>query len=95
MCHIGTDVHQVSDAFTALALGIAFEKLTNLEKQHDKYRLGKLRLGTWQETDTERPNSGDGHKKMFVERLAVRQSLGSFLERVEADDQIRNQIDEQ
>jgi hypothetical protein len=31
---------------------------------------------------------------MFVERLAVRQSLGGFLERVEANNQIRDQIDE-
>ena len=85
----------MGNALAALALGIAFEKLADLEKQHDKDRLGKLRLGSWQETNTKCPNGGDGHKKMFVERLAVRQSLGCFLERVEADNQIRNQIDEQ
>ena len=95
MRHIGTDVHQVGDAFTTFALGITFKKLTDLEKQHYKDRLGELRLGTWQETDAKCPDSSDGHKEMFVERLAVRQSLGGFLERVKTYDQIRNQIDKQ
>jgi hypothetical protein len=83
----------MGNAFTAFALGIAFEKLTDLEKQHNKDRLGKLGLGTWQKTDAECPNSGDGHKEMFVESLAMCQSLSGFLERVETDNQIRDQID--
>ena len=32
---------------------------------------------------------------MLVESLTVRQALSSFLERVEADEQIRNQINEE
>ena len=85
----------MGNALAALALGIAFEKLADLEKQHNKNRFRKLRFSTWQEADAECPDSGDGHQEMFIERLAVRQSLGGFLERVEADDQIRDQIDEQ
>ena len=85
MRHIRPNVHQVGDAVAALAFGIAFEKLTDLEKQHDKDRLGKLRFGTGQKPDAKCPDSGNGHEEMLVESLAMRQALGSLLERVEAD----------
>ena len=95
MCHIGTNVHQMGNAFTAFALGIAFKEFTDLEKQHDEDRFRELRLGTRQETDAECPNSGNRHEEMLVESLSVHQSLSGFLERVKTNNQIRNQIDEQ
>ena len=90
MGNIGTDVHQMGDALTTLALGIAFEKLAYLEEKHDEHRLGVLRLGSGKEADAESANGGDGHQKMLVESLAVSQPFGSLLQCVETDKKIRH-----
>ncbi len=83
MGHVGADVHQVRYALAALAFSIAFEKLADLEKQHDEHRLWKLRLSPREETDAKCPDGGNRHEEMFVEGLAMRQALGGLLQRVE------------
>ena len=83
------------DALAALALGIALKQLADLKKQHDENRLGKLRFGTRQKADAKRPDGRNSHQEMLVESLAMRQALSRFLERIETDEKIRNQIDEQ
>ena len=93
--HVGTNVHQVRNAFAALALGIALKQLADLEKQHDKDRLRKLCLGTRQKPDTKCPDGRYRHQEMLVERLAMSQTFGSLLERIETDEKIRNQINKQ
>ena len=71
MRHIRTDVHQVGDAVATLALGITLEEFTDLEEKHHEDGLRILRLCSREETNTEGTNRGDGHKKVFVEGIAV------------------------
>ena len=78
---VGPDVHQMSDAITALTLGIALEEFANLEEEHDEDRLRKLRLSAWQETDTKGTDGGDRHEEMFIEHLALSNALPCFMER--------------
>ena len=84
MSHVGPDVHQMADALTALALGIALEELAHLEEEHDEDRLGELGLGTRQEADAEGSDSGDGHEEMLVEGIAMGNSLPRLMERLMA-----------
>ena len=93
--HVGPDIHQMGNARTALPLGIALKQLAHLEEQHHKHRLGELRLSPRQETDAQGTDGRHRHQEVLVERLAVRQSLGSLLQRVPADEQVRHQIDQQ
>ena len=85
----------MGDAVAALSLGIALEKLTDLEEQHDEDSLGKLCLGPWQETDAERSDGGHGHQKVLVEGIAVGNSFCCLLQCVVPDEQIGNKIDQQ
>ena len=64
-------------------------------EQHDEHRLGELRLGARQEADGERAQRGDGHEEVFVQGLAVHQRLGRFRQRLPADNQIRDQVNEE
>ena len=85
----------MGDTLATFAFGVTFKKLTDLEKQHDEDRFGELGFGPWQETNAKCSNGGNRHEEMFVESLAMSQSLGSFLQCVEADEQIRNQINDE
>ena len=83
------------DAVAALALSITLEELTHLEEEHDEDGLRKLRLGPWQETDTEGADGGDRHEEMLIERSAVPQTLGGFAEGVVTDEEIWYKVHEQ
>ena len=85
----------MSNAVTALALGVGFEKLTDLEKKHDENRFRKLCLCPWEEANTKRADGGNRHEEMFVEGFSMCQTLGGFLECVESDEQVGYQIDEE
>ena len=90
MRHIRTDIHEMGNAVTALALGIALEEFTHLEEEHDEDRLRKLTLGSWEETDAEGTDGGDGHQQMLVERLAVEEALDGLLQSAYTNEQIGN-----
>ena len=95
MGHVGSNVHKVSDAGAALALGIALKEFANLEKQHHKHRLGKLVLGTGQKTDAQCAHCGYGHQEVLVEHLAVQQSLDGLDDGAVAHQKIWHQIHQQ
>ena len=78
MRHIRTDVHQVTDALTTLALGITLKEFAHLEEEHHKHCLRELCFCPRQETDAQGADGGHRHQEMLVERLAVGNSLGSF-----------------
>ena len=71
MRNIRSNVHQVGNAVAALPLGITLKEFANLKEQHDEDGLWELRLGTWQETDAKRTDSGDGHQEVLVEHIAL------------------------
>ena len=75
MGDVGTDVHEVGDAVTGLALSIALEEFADLEEEHHEDSLGVLGLGTREETDQQGSDGSDGHEEMFVEGVAVGDSL--------------------
>ena len=89
---IRTDVHQVGDGFPGPAFGNAFEEFADLEEQHDEHRLRELCPGAGQETDGERPDRGDGHEEILVQGLPVQQGFRGLMQRLPADDQVRNQV---
>ena len=95
MRHVRPEVHQVSNAASALSLGIALEELANLEEQHDENRLGKLRLGARQETDAESTDGGHRHQEVLVERVAVSHTIDGLLQRLVAYQQIRHKVYQQ
>ena len=78
----------MSNAVTALPLGIALEKFTHLKEEHHKDRFRKLRLGSWQKTDTERTDGGNGHEEMLVEGFAMSDTLSSLMQRFMSYQQI-------
>ena len=80
MRHVWTDVHQVCNALTALALGIAFEQLTHLEEQHDEDGFGKLRLGSREEPDAKGTDGGHRHEEMLIEDIAVGNTFNSLMQ---------------
>ena len=57
--------------------------------------LGKLRLGTWQETDEQRSDGGYRHEEMLVERIAMSHSFPCLLKGVVTDEQVGHQINKQ
>jgi hypothetical protein len=65
----------VGDAVTGLALSIALEEFADLEEEHHEDSLGVLGLGTREETDQQGSDGSDGHEEMFVEGVAVGDSL--------------------
>ena len=79
-CYVGTDIHQVRDACATLSLGIALEELTYLKEQHHEDGLWKFRLGARHETDAEGTDGSYRHQEMLIERVAMCQSLCSFLQ---------------
>ena len=82
MCHVRTDIHQVRDALTALALSIALEQLAHLEEQHDEDGLRELCLGTWQEADAQGTDGGYRHQQVLVHGFTMHQAFHSFLQRI-------------
>ena len=80
MRHVWPDVHQMGDARTALAFGIALEELTDLEEEHDEDGLGELRLSPGQETDAEGTDGSDRHEEMLVEGITMGDSLPRFVQ---------------
>ena len=95
MGHIRTDIHQVRNALTALPLGITLKQFAQLEEKHDKHRLWKFRLSTWQEADAEGADSSYGHQEMLVEGIAFQEALQRFLQCVVTYQQVRYQINQQ
>ena len=93
MCNIWSYVHQMCDALTALALGVALEEFTHLEEEHHKDRFGEFRLSPRQETDAESTNGGNGHEEVLVESITVGDSLPCLVQRLMAYQQIRYEID--
>ena len=83
------------NALTALSLGIALEQLAHLKEQHDEDRLRELRLGSWQESDAEGSDGGNGHEEMLIEGITMQHTFGCLLQRFVAYQQIRNQIYQQ
>ena len=75
MGDVGTDVHEVGDAVTGLALSIALEEFADLEEEHHEDSLGVLGLGSGKETDEQGTESGDGHEEMLVEGVTVGDTL--------------------
>ena len=75
MRHVGPYVHQMGDAVTAPALGIALEELAHLEEKHHEHGLGELGLGARQETNAKCADGGDGHEEVLVEGVAVGDAL--------------------
>ena len=75
MGDVWTDVHEVSDAVAGLALGVTLEEFANLKEEHHEDSLGVLGLGTREETDQQGSDGSDGHEDMFVEGVAVGDSL--------------------
>ena len=84
MRHVGTYVHEVGNALTALSLGIALEQLAHLEEEHDEDGFGELGLGIWQEADAQGTYRGYRHEEMLVEGVAVGNAFGGLLQRVVA-----------
>ena len=82
MGHIWTDVHQVGDALAAFSPGIALEEFSDLEEEHHKDRLRKLRLGPRQETDAERTDGSNRHQEMLVEGITLHDSVPSLMQRL-------------
>ena len=93
--HVGTDIHEVGNAVAAFSFGIALEQFSYLEEKHDEYRFGESGLRAGKESYAECPYRGDRHKEMLVEGVAVRDALDGFLQRVEAYDEVGDQIDQQ
>ena len=84
MRHIWTYVHQMGDAVAGLALGVTLEEFANLEEKHHEDSLWILRLGSGEKTYQQGTDSGDGHEEMFVEGVAVGDTLPGLVERLVA-----------
>ena len=95
MGEIGADVHQVGDALAAAPFGETLEEFADLEEQHNEYSFLERCLRSRQEADAERSDSGYRHQEMFVEGIAVRDTLGRLLQGFVAYEQIRNEVDKE
>ena len=82
---IRADVHQVADVFPAAADGIALKQFADLVKQHDGHGLGIV-------PEHHRADGSHSHEEVFIERLAVINTLAGIDERLAADEQIRDEI---
>ena len=83
----------MSDAVAAFAFGVTLEEFADLEEEHHEDGLRELGLRARQEAYAEGADGGHRHQEVFVEGLAVRQTLRRLFQRVEADKQVRHQID--
>ena len=95
MGRIGPDVHHLGNGVATLVFGVMLKELAHLEKQHDKHRLGKLHLGTRQETDEQRTDGGYGHKEILIEGVALANALPSLGQHIVTNEQIRYEVDDQ
>ena len=94
-CHIGADIHEMSNAVAAFTLGIAFEELADLEEEHHEDRLGELGLCTRQEANAECTDGSHRHEEMLVEGIAVGHALNGFVKRFVSDEQIGYEINKE
>ena len=95
MGRIRADVHEVGNRLPAPAFRDPFEQFTHLEEQHHEHRLRELRLRPRQEADDERPQRGDGHEEVLVQRLPMGQCLDRLLDGLPSHDEVRNEVNEQ
>ena len=95
MRHIGAQIHQVGDTVAAAPFGITLQQFSHLEKQHHGHGLGHFAVGTRHEADEQRSGGGNGHEKMLVEGIALRQPFGGFVQGFMPHKQIRNKVNEQ
>ena len=84
MGDVWTDVHEVGDAVTGLAFGVALEEFANLKEEHHEDSLWILCLGSREETDEQGTDGGDGHEEMFVESVTMGDALPGLVERLMA-----------
>ena len=85
----------MGNTLATLSFGIALKQFANLEEQHDENGLRKLRLSTGQKADEQGSDGGNRHQEMFVESLAVNESLSRLFQRIVTNQQIGYQIDQQ
>ena len=95
MCNVRPDIHQMSDARTALSLGIALKELAYLEEEHHKHCLRELRLCTWQKSDTQCSDGSHRHEEMLIKGIALHYPLPCLVECLMTYYQIRNEIYQQ
>ena len=95
MCYIWTDVHEMGNTGFASAFSITLKELANLEKQHDEDRFRELCLCTRQKSYAEGSKCGHRHEEMFIEGIAVGNTLSSFLQRIISYNNIRYKINQQ
>ena len=93
--HVGANLHQVLDAVTALALGIALEELSHLEEEHHEDSLGKFRFGSGHEANAERAQRGHRHQEVLIERLAPPDAFPRLAQRLSAYQQVGHQVDQE
>ena len=82
MGYVWTDVHQMRNTLTTLPFSITLKEFAHLEEEHYKDCLRKLRLSSWQEADAEGADGSDGHEEMFVEGVAVGDTLPGLVKRL-------------
>ena len=85
MRHIRPNIHQMRNALPALALSVTLEEFTHLEEEHHEDGLGKLGLGTGEETDQEGTDGGHRHEEMLVEGITVGDTLPRLVKRLVTD----------
>ena len=78
-----------------LSLSIAFKEFTHLEEKHDENSLSKLSLLARKETDAQGSYGGNGHQEMFIEHIAMSNTLGSLAQGVVTYQQIGNKINQE
>ena len=95
MGNIGTHLHKVRYAASALAFGIALSPFAHLEKQHHCNCFGKSLVASGQKAYRECADGGYRHEEMLVEGIAVRQSFSGFLQCREAYQEVCREIEQQ
>ena len=92
---VRADVHQMGDRTAGTAFRNAFEEFAYLEKEHDENGFGKLGLRARQETDGQCAEGGDAHQEVLVEGFTVAEGFRRFFQRIPADEQVGNQVEQQ
>ena len=95
VCHIGPQVHQMADAMPALPLGIVLAECSYPVEQHHRHGLGKLCLGSGQESYGESSQCGYGHEQVFIEDVAMQDAFDGFPQGSACDKQIGGQVHQQ
>ena len=61
----------MGNAVTTFPFGIAFEKFSDLEKEHHENRFRELRLCPGEETDAQGTDGRHAHEEVFVKGITV------------------------